>query len=58
MAEKMEIIMDKKNMNEAAEIMDFVQVLNKESQNDFCQFLRGVKYGLTLAAKKEAVKTA
>ena len=46
MPEKIEIIMDKKNMEEALEILAFLQGLNPRDRNDFQQFLEGVKYGL------------
>mgnify|MGYP005808329561 CR=1 FL=1 len=42
-------------LEEAAEILCFVQTLEEENQNDFFQFLQGVRYGLNLAnAKKKA----
>ena len=59
MAERMETVIDRKNTEEAAEILCFVQGLEEENQNDFFQFLQGVKYGLNLAKKKsEAAKLA
>ena len=59
MSEKMETVMDRKNTKEAAEILCFVQGLEEENQNDFFQFMQGVKYGLHLAKKKtEAAKLA
>lgn len=59
MSEKMETVMDRKNTKEAAEILCFVQGLEEENQNDFFQFMQGVKYGLNLAKKKtEAAKLA
>lgn len=37
-----------KNMEEALEILAFLQGLNPRDRNDFQQFLEGVKYGLKL----------
>ena len=55
MSERMETVIEKKNTEEAAEILCFVQTLEEENQNDFFQFLQGVRYGLNLAnAKKKA----
>lgn len=40
MAERMETVIDRKNTEEAAEILCFVQGLEEENQNDFFNFCR------------------
>ena len=41
MAERMETVIDRKNTEEAAEILCFVQGLEEENQNDFFSIFAG-----------------
>ncbi len=47
----MESLIEQNNLNEAIEILSFMQQLDPENQKFFCQFIEGAKYGISLATK-------
>ena len=47
--EKMEIMLPQSNKVEAAEVMEFLDVMSQNEQKEMLAFLRGVQFGKSLS---------
>jgi len=51
-----ETAINQRNINESEEFLHFIQGLDYENKDCFCQFIQGVKYGMHLSKRKEEAK--
>lgn len=53
-AEKMEILLEQGNQNEAEEVMEFLETLDQSEKKEFLAFMRGAKFARTMTTAPAA----